>query len=165
MKNRINKLLATFLAVLVWSSSAYAGCTNAQFAGTWDVVFTDGNSCKVVVDRTGEVLIAGDRTQSVCFDPFRGVTEPDSGTVSVGSDCLANISLVVEGVTVEMLGRIASPRNIGAGGFLIFVHHDTRGVVYSTTGNVVTNGKSLRCRLFSLYDVHSRAKKTNQQRL
>jgi len=28
---------------------------------------------------------------------------------------------VVEGVTVEMLGRIASPRNIGAGGFLIFV--------------------------------------------
>lgn len=121
MKHRINKLLATFLAVLVWSSSAYAGCTNAQFAGTWDVVFTDGNSCKVVVDRAGEVLIAGDRSQSVCFDPFRGVTEPDSGTVSVGSDCLANISLVVEGVTVEMLGRIASPRNIGAGGFLIFV--------------------------------------------
>jgi len=121
MKNRINKLLATFLAVLVWSSSAYAGCTNAQFAGTWDVVFTDGNSCKLVVNATGDVLIAGDRTQSVCYDPFRGVTEPDSGTVSVGSDCLANINLGVEGVTLEMLGRIANPRNIGAGGFLIFI--------------------------------------------
>jgi len=121
MKNRINKILATFIAVLVWSSSAWAGCTNAQFAGTWDVVFNDGNSCKLVVNDGGDLLIAGDRSQSVCFDPFRGVTEPDAGTVSVGSDCLANISLVVEGVTVEMLGRIANPRTIGAGGFLIFV--------------------------------------------
>jgi len=121
MKNRINKFLATFIAVLAWSSSAYAGCNNAQFAGTWDVVFTDGNSCKLVVNQAGDVLIAGDRSQSVCYDPFRGVTEPDSGTVSVGSDCLANISLGVEGVTLEMLGRIANPRNIGAGGFLIFV--------------------------------------------
>ena len=121
MKNRISKLLATFLAVLVWSSSAYARCTNAQFAGTWDVVFTDGNSCKLVVNAAGDILIAGDRSQSVCYDPFRGVTEPDSGTVSVGSDCLANINLGVEGVTLEMLGRIANPRNIGAGGFLIFI--------------------------------------------
>ena len=120
MRNRINKLLATFIAVLVWSSSAYAGCNNAQFAGTWDVVFNDGNSCKLVLNMDGDVLIAGDRSQSVCYDPFRGVTEPDAGTVSVGSDCLANISLVVEGVTIEMLGRIANPRNIGAGGYLVF---------------------------------------------
>ena len=121
MKNRINKLLATFIAVLVWSSSAYAGCNNAQFAGTWDVVFNDGNLCKLVVNNEGNVLIAGDRSQSVCYDPFRGVTEPDAGTVSVGSDCLANIHLAVEGITIEMLSRIANPRNIGAGGYLVFV--------------------------------------------
>jgi hypothetical protein len=121
MKNRINRLLATFLTVLAWSSSAYAGCTNTQFAGTWDVVFADGNSCRLVLDNDGDVLISGDRNQSVCFDPFRGVTEPDSGTVVVGSDCVANFSLSVEGVTIEMLGRIANPRTIGAGGFLIFV--------------------------------------------
>ena len=121
MKNRMSKLLATFAAVLVFGSNAYAGCTNAQFAGTWDVVFTDGNSCKLVVDGAGDVFIAGDRSESVCFDPFRGVTEPDAGTVAVGSDCLANISLVVEGVTVEMIARIANPRNIGAGGFVILV--------------------------------------------
>ena len=121
MKNRLNKLLATFIAVLAWSSSAYAGCTNAQFAGTWDVVFADGNSCRLVLNATGDVLIAGDRSQSVCFDPFRGVTEPDAGTVAVGSDCLANISLIVEGATVEMLGRIANPRNIGAGGYVVLI--------------------------------------------
>ena len=121
MKSQISKILTAFVVVLVWSSSAFAGCTNAQFAGTWDVVFGDGNSCKFVLNKEGEVLIAGDRSQSVCFDPFRGVTEPDSGTVAVGSDCLANISLEVEGVTIEMLGRIAQPRNIGAGGYLIFV--------------------------------------------
>ena len=121
MKNRFNKLLATVVAVLVWGSSAYAGCTNAQFAGTWDVVFADGNSCKLVLNDDGDVLIAGDRSQSVCFDPFRGVTEPDAGTVAVGNDCLANINLIVEGVTIEMLARIANPRNIGAGGYLVFV--------------------------------------------
>ena len=121
MKNRLNKLLATFIAVLAWSSSAYAGCTNAQFAGTWDVVFADGNSCRLVLNAAGDVLIAGDRSQSVCFDPFRGVTEPDEGTVAVASDCLANFNLIVEGATIEMLGRIANPRNIGAGGYVVLI--------------------------------------------
>jgi len=121
MRSRTSKLLATVVAILVLGSNAYAGCTNAQFAGTWDVVFSDGNSCTLVVNDGGDVLIAGDRSQSVCFDPFRGATEPDSGTVAVGSDCLANIDLGVEGVTVEMIGRIANPRNIGAGGFVVVV--------------------------------------------
>ncbi len=49
------------------------------------------------------------------------MTEPDAGTVAVGSDCLANFNLVVEGVTIEMIGRIANPRTIGAGGFLIYI--------------------------------------------
>ena len=121
MKMRVINFLLVSIAILAWSSSAYAGCTNAQFAGTWDVVFADGNSCRLVLNEAGDVLIAGDRSQSVCFDPFRGVAEPDSGTVAVGSDCLANFSLIVEGATIEMLGRIANPRNIGAGGFLVFV--------------------------------------------
>jgi hypothetical protein len=124
MKNRINKLLATFVAVLVWSSSAYAGCTNAQFAGTWHVVFADGNTCKLVLNMDGDVLIAGDRSQSVCFDPFRGVTEPDAGTVAVASDCSAIIELDVEGLEIDMYGRIAKTRDIIAGFHIVFLPAD-----------------------------------------
>ena len=124
MKNRMNKLLATIVAVLAWSSSAYAGCTNEQFAGTWGVVFADGNSCKLVLDKEGDVLIAGDRSQSVCFDPFRGVTEPDLGTVAVASDCSAIINLEVEGLKIEMYGRIAKTRDIVAGFHIVFLSDD-----------------------------------------
>ena len=56
------------------SANANAGCTNTQFAGAWDVAFSDGNSCRLVVDQEGDVLIEPDSSQSTCFDPFRGVT-------------------------------------------------------------------------------------------
>ena len=124
MKSRITRLLATLVVVLVWSSSAYAACTNAQFAGTWDVVFSDGNSCSLVLNKQGEVLTNPDRSLSICFDPFRGVTAVDEGTYAVDSDCSASFGLAVEGLEIEMYGRIAQPRNIVAGFFVVFLTED-----------------------------------------
>jgi hypothetical protein len=51
MKSRITSFLATLVVLLAWGPSAYAACTNAQFAGTWDVVFSDGNSCRLVLNK------------------------------------------------------------------------------------------------------------------
>jgi len=115
MNNRINRLLTTFLAVLVWSSSAYAGCNNAEFSGTWDVTFSDGNSCRLLVNHQGEV----DANESSCYDPFRGSTAPDSGTSAVASDCSVIVNLVVEGVTIELAGQISRGRDTGAGRYLV----------------------------------------------
>jgi len=120
MKSRINKLLATLVVGLAWGSSAYAGCTNAQLAGTWEAVFSDGNSCRLVLDREGEVLI-DELNLSICFDPFRGTTAPDEGSYGVTSDCEVTFDLVVEGLNVQMYGRLTEPRNIGAGFFVAFV--------------------------------------------
>lgn len=124
MKNRMNRLLATFVAVLAWSSSAYAGCTNAQFAGTWGVVFADGNTCRLILNRDGEVLTEPGRTLSTCFDPFRGETAPDSGTVVVASDCSAIFKLRVEGLEIDMYGRIAQTRDIVAGFHIVILSDD-----------------------------------------
>lgn len=120
MTSRITKLLAALVVGLVWGSSAYAGCTNAQLAGTWEAVFSDGNSCRLVLNKEGEVLI-DELNLSVCFDPFRGATAPDEGSSGVTSDCSVTFDLVVEGVNVQMYGRLAEPRNIGAGFFVAFV--------------------------------------------
>ena len=95
MKNQISKLLATFVAVLAWSSSAYAGCNNAEFVGTWEVAFSDGNSCRLLLNRQGEV----DANESICFDPFRGAAAPDSGTYAVASDCSVSVNVVIGGST------------------------------------------------------------------
>lgn len=119
MKSRITSFLATLVVLLAWGPSAYAACTNAQFAGTWDVVFSDGNSCRLVLNKEGEVLTNPDRSLSTCFDPFRGTAVPDSGTYDVASDCSASFFPVVEGLTIQMYGRIAQPRNTGAGFFVV----------------------------------------------
>jgi len=124
MTRRITGFLTIFVAVLAWSSSAYAACTNAQFAGTWDVVFSDGNSCRLVLNAEGEVLTEPSRSLSTCFDPFRGETAPDSGTYFVGSDCLASFILEVEGNEVDMFGRIAQTRDIVAGFFVVILPVD-----------------------------------------
>lgn len=115
MKNRINRLLTTFVAVLAWSSSAYAGCNDAEFVGTWEVTFSDGNSCRLLLNRQGEVVA----NESRCYDPFRGSTAPDSGTYAVASDCSVNVNVVVEGVTVELAGQISRGRDTGAGRYLV----------------------------------------------
>lgn len=87
-------------------------------------MFADGNTCKLVLNMDGDVLIAGDRSQSVCFDPFRGVTEPDAGTVVVASDCSAMIEIDVEGLEIDMYGRIAKTRDIIAGFHIVFLPAD-----------------------------------------
>lgn len=120
MKSRMTKLLATFVVGLASVSSAYAGCTNAQFAGTWEAVFSDGNSCSFVLNKDGDVLI-DELNLSVCFDPFRGATAPDEGSYGVTSDCSVTFDLVVEGVNIQMYGRLSEPRNMGAGFFVAFV--------------------------------------------
>lgn len=121
MKCRVNHLLVTLLVSLAFSANAYAGCTNAQLAGTWDVVFSDGNSCRLVLDDNGEVLIESDRSLSTCFDPFRGATVPDEGKYGVTQDCSVTFNLVVEGLIVEMYGRIIQPRIFGTGFFVAYV--------------------------------------------
>ena len=111
MKNQITRFLATLVAVLAWSSSVYAECTNAVFDGTWEVAFSDGNSCRLVFDSEGGVVA----NESICFDPFRGAAAPDSGTYAVASDCSATVALVVEGNTIDMAAHLASDLDIGAG--------------------------------------------------
>lgn len=121
MENRINRVLVTFVAALAFGANAYAGCTNEQLAGTWDVVFSDGNSCRLVLDTDGGVLIEEDRSQSTCFDPFRGATVPDDGAYGVEGDCSVMVNLVVEGVNVELYGRLIQPRKFGTGFFVAYI--------------------------------------------
>ncbi len=115
MRNRTNKLLITLIAVLACSSNAYAACGNPKFFGNWDVTFSDGNSCTLLLGRAGEVIA----DKSKCFDPFRGTTTPDSGSYTVAKDCSISASIVVEGVNVELAGYFDHSRNNGAGRFLV----------------------------------------------
>lgn len=115
MRNRINKLVITLIAVLACSSNAYAACNNGKFLGGWDVSFSDGNSCVLILARGGEIIA----DKSVCYDPFRGATAPDSGSYAVARDCTISASLVVEGVTIELEGQMAMDRNTGAGRFVV----------------------------------------------
>ena len=117
MKNQITRFLTTLVAVLAWSSSVYAECTNAVFDGTWEVAFSDGNSCRLVFNSEGGVVA----NESICFDPFRGAAAPDSGTYAVASDCSATVALVVEGNTIDMAAHLAS--DLRDHPFLSFRHH------------------------------------------
>jgi len=121
MESRINRLFLTLIAALAISANANAGCTSTQFAGAWDVAFSDGNSCRLVVDQEGDVLIEPDRSQSTCFDPFRGVTVPDEGSYSVSKDCTVSFALIVEGATVELYGRVVQPRIFGTGIYVTYI--------------------------------------------
>jgi len=115
MKSQLMNLCITLVAVVGLSSNAVAGCDNAKFAGTWDVTFSDGNSCRLLFDMAGNV-VAG---ESICYDPFRGTTPPDSGTYAVGEDCSIDAAIVVEGLSVELAGQFSNGRNIGAGRYLV----------------------------------------------
>lgn len=115
MKIRITSFLAALVAVMAWGPTAYAACPNAEFAGTWDATFSDGNSCRIVLNREGDVLA----DESVCYDPFRGTTTPDSGTLITARDCSVTGNIVVEGVTVALAGQFARGRDTGAGRYLV----------------------------------------------
>ena len=122
MKNQRVNALATFVTLLTLGSNVYAGCSDDQFAGSWDVVFADGNSCRLVLDDQDAVLIEPDRSLSTCFDPFRGVTTPDSGTYSVEKDCSFSFELIVEGVNIDLYGRLTPNRQIGAGFYVVTIN-------------------------------------------
>jgi len=115
MKSQAKGLVAGLAMVLAWSSSAYAACNGAEIVGAWDVTFSDGNSCVLLLDLHGDVIAS----ESLCYDPFRGSTAPDSGTYTVAKDCSVHINLVVEGLPVDLAGRIARGRANGAGRYLV----------------------------------------------
>jgi len=115
MKNRANRLLTTFVAVLVWSSSAYAGCTKAQISGTWETAFSSGNSCRLKLNAKGDIVTKN----SVCFDPNLGAAAPDSGKLPAKSTCLANGNIVVQGVKIQLFVQIATDRSVAAGRYLV----------------------------------------------
>jgi len=121
MKGRNISFLAIFVVLLAWGPGVYAGCNNAQLAGTWDVVFSDGNSCRLVLDKGGEVLTLPDRSLSTCFDPFRGATAPESGSYEVDQNCALTFNLLVEDLNIEMYGRLTPSHQIGAGFYVAFV--------------------------------------------
>ena len=115
MRNEMRNLMIALIAVMGLSSTAYAGCDNAKFAGTWEVTFSDGNSCRLLLDIEGNVVAS----ESTCYDPFRGATAPDSGDYAVAEDCSIEAAIVVEGVDIELFGQFSNGRNIGAGRYLV----------------------------------------------
>jgi len=116
MRNQITSLLAIFVVLLAWGPSVHAGCKNSQMVGSWDVVFSDGNSCRLVLDKEGNVLTNPDLSLSTCLDPFQGTTSPDWGSYEVEHDCsILSFELYVDDTNVEMYGRLTPSRQIGAG--------------------------------------------------
>ena len=109
MKSRPIILLTILVAMVAWSSSAYAGCADARFSGTWEVVFSDGKSCSLVLNREGEVLTDPDRSPSTCLGPFRGETAPDSGTHAETDECDVEFNLLVEGIELQMYVGLLRP--------------------------------------------------------
>ena len=115
MKSRISRLLTTFAAMLVWSSSAYAGCTESQTSGTWETAFSSGNSCVLKLNTKGEIVTG----KSECFDPNLGAAAPDSGKLPVKSTCSATGYVVVQGVKIRLFVQIATDRSVAAGRYLV----------------------------------------------
>ena len=133
MKNRIVGSLLTLVVLLAWGPIAYAGCTNNQFAGTWGIAFSDGNACRLVLNKDGEVLSNPDRSQSTCFDPFRGTTADVLGIYDVSDDCSVSIELLVEGYPITMGGLIAQPHNVVGGIFVVVYSADP---LYAEKGSI-----------------------------
>lgn len=100
---------------LAWSSVSYAGCTPAQMTGFWEAAFSDGNSCRFKLRGNGTI----DTEISICYDPDRGTTGFDSGTLKVRGNCFAEGEVVIGGITVELPVQFASDRGTGAGRFRV----------------------------------------------
>jgi hypothetical protein len=116
----MNKKIKTVLLLIVgitlgWSSASYAGCTPAQMTGIWEVAFSDGNSCRLKLVLGGDI----DLGKSICYDPDRGTSGLDSGTVKVDANCFAEGVVVIGGVTVELPVQFSSDRGIAAGRFRV----------------------------------------------
>ena len=125
MKIRVINFLIASIAILAFSTSAYAGSTKPQVSGIWEVVFSDGNSCRLKLNIKGKVVTSA----SVCFNPDLGAAPPDSGSLPVAKDCLAEGNIVIQGVTTELAIQISTDRSIGAGRYLQPASGDKGSVV------------------------------------
>ncbi len=108
-------LVTGVVAGLAWSSASQAGCTPAQVSGTWEIAFSDGNSCRVKLRSNGNV----DTGKSVCFDPDRGSSGLDSGRIKVAGDCFAEGEIVVGGFAIELPVQFSQDRGTAAGRFRV----------------------------------------------
>ena len=114
MKIRVINFLIASIAILAFSTSAYAGCTKPQVSGIWEAVFSDGNSCRLKLNSKGVIVT----NASVCFNPGLGAAAPDSGSLPVKGSCLAEGNIVIQGVTTELAIQFATDRNTAAGRYL-----------------------------------------------
>ena len=109
-----NIVTGLMLAVSIGcSTSVYAGCNAQQVSGTWEAAFSDGNSCRLKVKPNGTV----DINVSVCYDPDRGVTDIDSGTIKPKGDCSAEGEIIISGTTIELPVQFSHDRSLAAGRF------------------------------------------------
>lgn len=111
----MSKILVTMIVVFGLGSNAYAACAVKKLVGPWDVAFSDGNSCRLHLTTTGDINV----NKSSCYDPFRGVTIPDSGSFEITKECEISATLSVEGLVVDLAGQLAMNRILGAGGFVV----------------------------------------------
>ena len=107
--------LSALGAALVFSSASYAGCTPPQVSGVWEVAFSDGNSCRLVLRPNGTI----NADDSVCFDPDRGTGAPDSGQLKVKGNCFAEGEIVLGGISVELPVQFSNDRTTGAGRYRV----------------------------------------------
>ncbi len=108
-------LASMFGLTLGFSSAGYAGCAPPQMTGIWEVAFSDGNSCRLKLNSNGSLNV----NQSVCYDPDRGSTVPDSGNIKTKANCFAEGELVVEGFTVELPVQFSQGRGMAAGRYRV----------------------------------------------
>jgi hypothetical protein len=113
----IEKVVLTTLIGITfgWSSFSHAGCTPAQVTGIWEVAFSDGNSCRLKLKLGGVIDIAN----SVCYDPDRGTSNLDSGTLKIAGNCFAEGEIVIGGVKVELPVQFSNDRTTAAGRFRV----------------------------------------------
>ena len=79
------------------------------------MAFSDGNACRLKLRNNG--TIAPDA--SVCYDPDRGASAPDSGQLKVKGNCFAEGELVVEGMTIELPVQFSNDRTTAAGRYRV----------------------------------------------
>ncbi len=118
--------LATLLGLAMGISSAsYAACTSPQLTGTWEAAFSDGNSCRLKIKSNGQL----DAANSVCYDPDRGTTVPDSGVFKPKANCFIEGELVIGGFSVEVPVQVSQGRGVAAGRYRVDAD-GTKGSVF-----------------------------------
>ena len=115
MNSNKTSLAAVLGLALGFSPVGHAACSSPQTSGIWEVAFSNGSSCRLKVNINGTINV----DKSVCYDPDRGVTTPESGLFKPNASCFAEGELVVEGVTVEVPVQYSQERSMAAGRYRI----------------------------------------------